>query len=248
MTAMAREPRPRRAGRRLNRAFLAVAVVVSLPIWLPWTCPLQRLLITADKRALIALKNRTALPTAGDYDLRATLTALVAPGADEARWSAQRAAVVEGYVIAVQPAGMELANCLSFTRRDIHVDVGLGPDAAPRERLILEVTPPMRDWARRQGMDWSAGSLRALVGKRARFEGWLMFDREHEQESENSRPGQPGNWRATAWEVHPITSIKLLTPRLTSVQYPSVQTPLHSCLSPAYHPSRWMLHTRELRG
>jgi hypothetical protein len=195
--------------RRWKLIVLIVAAVAT-PVWLPLTCPIQRLFTPTEKRALIALKNRTTLPTAADYDARVTLLALLEPGADDDRWSEDRAAAIEGYVVAVQAAGIELANCLSFTRRDIHIDVGLTPDALPRERVVLEVTPPVRDWARMNGLDWTVNALESLVGKRARFEGWLMFDHEHDQESENSRPGQPGNWRATAWEVHPITSIKLL--------------------------------------
>jgi len=50
-----------------------------------------------------------------------------------------------------------------------------------------------------------------LVGQRVRFEGWLMFDIEHDEESENTSPGRPVNWRATAWELHPVTAIHVLT-------------------------------------
>jgi hypothetical protein len=185
-------------------------VVLSAPLWLPRTCPLQRLFLTADKRVLIELKNRVELPDAADYDLRATLRALLEPGADRQRWSERQAARIEGFVVNVQTAGMELANCLSFTRRDIHIDVALTADAPPRERFILEVTPPMRDWAATHGLDWSIDAIRPLIGRRVRFEGWLMFDREHDEESEHSRPGQPGNWRATGWELHPVTAIELL--------------------------------------
>jgi hypothetical protein len=192
------------------KLIVPIVVAATIPLWLPLTCPIQRLFTTADKRALIDLKNRTALPSPADYDRHVTLQALLEPGPDEQRWSEDRAAAIEGYVLAVHAAGIELANCLSFTRRDIHIDVGLTPDAPPRERLVLEVTPPMRDWALTRGLDWSVGALEPLVGKRARFEGWLMFDREHDEESENSAPGQPGNWRATAWEVHPVTSISLV--------------------------------------
>jgi hypothetical protein len=103
---------------------------------------------------------------------------------------------------------MELANRLSPGRRDTHVEVGASADASSRERVVLEVTPPMRDWARKRGLDWSTTALqRDLVGKVCRFEGWLLFDSEHADESENTNPGDQDNWRATAWELHPITSI-----------------------------------------
>jgi hypothetical protein len=38
----------------------------------------------------------------------------------------------------------------------------------------------------------------------------MLFDTEHVGESENTAPGSPGNWRATAWEIHPVTGITLL--------------------------------------
>ena len=75
----------------------------------------------------------------------------------------------------------------------------------------MEVTPRMRSWAVEWGWDWSAATLKKeLVGRRCRFEGWLLFDREHADESENTAPGARANWRATAWELHPVTSIEVL--------------------------------------
>jgi hypothetical protein len=157
------------------------------------------------------LKNRTALPRANDFDERVTLAELLRPGDDRARWSASSAAAVEGYVVAVSEGGVESTNGFSLFRRDTHIEVGLRPDSPPRERVILEVTPSMRDWAKGQGMDWSHAALaRDLKGRRCRFEGWLLFDLNHADESENIRPGRASNWRATAWEIHPVTLIKAL--------------------------------------
>jgi hypothetical protein len=84
-------------------------------------------------------------------------------------------------------------------------------DAPPAERVVLEVTPRLRDAARGRGEDWSADTLRrTLTGRLCRFEGWLLFDSEHDEEAENTAPGRPGNWRATAWEIHPVTRIEVL--------------------------------------
>ena len=41
------------------------------------------------------------------------------------------------------------------------------------------------------------------------FEGWLLYDTHHAAESENNAPGHPDNWRATAWEIHPITNFEI---------------------------------------
>jgi hypothetical protein len=37
-----------------------------------------------------------------------------------------------------------------------------------------------------------------------------MFDEEHDRESENTNPGHSENWRATAWELHPVTAIQVV--------------------------------------
>ncbi|MGH9175130.1 MAG: hypothetical protein ACRD1H_12275 [Vicinamibacterales bacterium] len=167
-------------------------------------------LLPANKRALNVLKNRTSIPAESDFDDRVTLENVLQPGDDTTRWSSTRAAEVTGYVIVVKQAGIESANRFSFTRRDLHIEIALHRDAPPRERVILEVTPPMRDWAKTRGIDWSAETLqRTLVGRRCRFAGWLLFDTEHVDDSENTNPGGERNWRATAWEIHPVTMIAI---------------------------------------
>jgi len=68
----------------------------------------------------------------------------------------------------------------------------------------------MQEWARQQGRDWSEENLRsAMLNHWCSFEGWLFYDSHHAGESENSEPGRAGNWRATAWEVHPITHFEI---------------------------------------
>ncbi len=157
------------------------------------------------------LKNRDALPGATAFDERVTLAALLQTGDEQARWAETRAAAIEGYVVSVREGSVEAANCFSSTQRDTHIELALRADAPPRERVIVEVTPRLRAWAARQGWDWSTPTLaRELVGHWGRFEGWLLFDRIHAYESENTAPGRVGNWRATAWELHPVTRLQVV--------------------------------------
>jgi hypothetical protein len=166
------------------------------------------LMLSPGKRALGVLKNRTTVPLPEEVDPAVSLAAMLQPGDDRTRWSHARAARIEGVVVAVEQAGIESANGFSPFRRDIHVDVAETRDAAPNRRVIVEVTPPMRDRARARGVDWSVDALRAkLVGRHVRFTGWLLFDSEHADEAENTNPGGRDNWRATAWEIHPVTDI-----------------------------------------
>jgi hypothetical protein len=39
-----------------------------------------------------------------------------------------------------------------------------------------------------------------------------MYDGEHQGQAEHTAPGRTGNWRATAWELHPVTAIELVAP------------------------------------
>jgi hypothetical protein len=77
--------------------------------------------------------------------------------------------------------------------------------------VVAEVTPRLREWAAGAGEDWSEESLRRrLTGRRCRVEGWLLYDTEHDGEAENTAPGRALNWRATAWEIHPVTRVEVL--------------------------------------
>ena len=162
-------------------------------------------------QAINKLKNRTSLPQQQDYDHQVTLNTLLEPGDDSRRWSVSSAARLEGYVVAVRNGSVESANCYSLFRRDTHIGVALSKDAPPRERMEIEVTPRLRQWAKGQGWDWSTEALASeLVGHWCQFEGWLLFDTGHDEEAENTNPGGVKNWRATAWELHPVTSIKVI--------------------------------------
>jgi len=187
---------------------LAAAVSALLPVGV---CPAGGAAITPGGREFARLKNRAAAPSPHDFDVNVSLETLLRPGEDRGRWSELRAGRVEGYVVEVVEAGIEAANCYSYHERDIHIHVAARAGAPRTEWMVVEVTPRARRRASESGRDWSAAALRAeLVGRRCRFEGWLLFDREHADESENTAPGARGNWRATAWELHPVTSIEVL--------------------------------------
>jgi hypothetical protein len=196
--------------RRLSVTIFCL-LLVALLVGTQFYAPPQGCAFSASVRAFDRLKNRTTMPRSMDFDPRVTFAALIEPGDDHARWSEERAAVIEGYVVDVYPGGPESANCFSHLRHDTHLEIALRPDAPPRERVIAEVTPPARDMAAKRGLDWSETTLRqALVGHRCRIEGWLLFDDRHEGESGNTQPYRPQNWRATAWELHPVTGIRIL--------------------------------------
>jgi hypothetical protein len=193
--------------RRTKIILIAVAALALAYVFVPCPCILKAIWIPPDTRAFIGLKGR-GVPPASAYDRRVTLENMLLPGDDHDRWSSSNAASVEGFVVDVQPGGIELSNCFTLTDRDAHIDLALDVKAPAIRRVIVEVTPASRAWARAHGWDWSSGALRRdLVGKQCRFDGWLLWDQSHEDQAENSRPGYYGNWRATAWEIHPVTAI-----------------------------------------
>jgi hypothetical protein len=199
--------------RRRTLLLVGVVVVAIVAVWivLARNCPDAGIALTANARNLHRLKNRTAIPHAADFDSRVTLDALLQPGDDSSRWSNDRAARVQGQVIDVAYARPEATNCFNPCRRDIHIVIAKQNGVAKTEQIVVEVTPNLREWATRQGIDWSEQTLQAqLVGHWCEFEGWLYFDAGHAEESENIHPQQVGNWRATAWEIHPVTKITVI--------------------------------------
>jgi len=184
--------------------FIGAALFIILFVLLWNYCPASGVAWTKQRREFQQLKNRTAQPQQSDFDSSVTLEALLQPGNDQARWSSSSAARIEGYVVSISSGPLEAANC--FCRRDIHLILATRADAPSRDQVVLEVAPRMETTK-----ELSLETLRReLTGRRIRFEGWLFFDALHAGESENTALGRPNNWRATAWELHPITKIEIL--------------------------------------
>ncbi len=175
---------------RILQALLIVVVVVAVVFYhsRPRGGPLNR------------LKNRYTAPQPSEINPAITMAALVAPGDDANRWSNNEAAEITGYVW----------NVKDEADGDTHIE--LVPNAEHREqKVIVEVTPRWRAIMAQRGVDWSTAALRdTLRGRWVRVRGWMLFDTDSRNASENTAPGRRRNWRWTAWEIHPITSIELV--------------------------------------
>jgi hypothetical protein len=192
---------------RRSKLFLLIVIALLIVFSLVFAinCPSAGIALTPRARDLHRLKNRTSLPTVTDFDSRVTLDALLQSGDDRDRWSNNRAARVQGEVIDVAYARPEATNCFNPCRRDIHITLAKHKGAAKTEQVVVEVTPNF------QRGGWSEETLQAqLVGHWCEFEGWMYFDVGHAEESENNFPGKPENWRASAWEIHPVTKITVI--------------------------------------
>lgn len=165
-------------------------------------------------------KNRWNPPTAADFDNTVTTAALVKPGNDRTRWNSQRAARIRGYVAVVAPGTLgESCNCGAKAAVDTDTHIAIVADKSTtqdkRTYVIVEITPRLRENLAAQvpSIDWSTNSLKGrLPGKHVEFEGWLFFDAAHTGEATNTHPKDPkhANWRATCWEIHPVTALQVL--------------------------------------
>lgn len=198
--------------------------------------------LSEAKKAANRLKNRFDFPTQTDIDSGVTLGAMLAPDEDDrSRWEGVKAGRIAGWVVSVKAStGGESCNCGAHDPIDCdtHIDVALTPDAENTEHIIVEVTPRIRQIMAQNGVDWSSETLRnpqtGIKGKWVEFTGWMFFDTDHLHEAENTNPGGSRNWRASCWELHPVTSIVISS-------QPHHHT--HHPLSMAIHNSR-----DELRG
>ncbi len=177
-------------------------------------CPLEGSAKSENLKKLNLLKNRTGLPASSDYDVNVSLAKMLEPGDDQNRWSTDKAAEIVGYVAEVKPGGIETCNCEAkdVYERDTHIELVINPMSfTNNEKVIVEITPRMRKILSAGGEDWSTRALRdRILGRWVKVKGWLLFDFEHARQAENTNPGNERNWRATSWEIHPLTSIEVV--------------------------------------
>jgi hypothetical protein len=167
---------------------------------------------TANLKKLNQMKNRYAVPQDDQIDHSITLSAMLAPGDDKTRWSTTSGAEVTGFVLDVRPGGGETCNCgkTDAAHIDAHIELVLNStDTAGTQSVVVEVTPRLRAIMGDSGTDWSTKTLKKQFGhKWVKVRGWMTFDSQHAGVAENTNPGGASNWRATAWEIHPITDIQ----------------------------------------
>jgi len=133
---------------------------------------------------------------------------------NEDQFSIDKAVILTGYVFNVKMGGVETCNCKTKDEffRDTHIE--LTPDdehTGPEYRIIVEVTPRIRAIMAAKNIDWSTETLKfELKGHKIKVAGWLFYDEEHKSQSSATNPTGERNWRASCWEIHPITYIKVL--------------------------------------
>lgn len=176
-------------------------------------CGMEGTARSANLQKLNQLKNRYTPPQDSEINHSIALGAVLAPGDDRTRWSSSSGAEVTGYVLEVKPGGGETCNCgkTDAAHIDAHIELALQPTDTGKQSMVVEVTPRMRAIMGNSGTDWSTRTLRTqLHGKWITVRGWMTFDSQHANAAENTNPGGASNWRATAWEIHPVTDIRVV--------------------------------------
>lgn len=158
--------------------------MIQLLLALLLFCPVTGSGRTAAEKRANTFKNRTGEPS---QFRTLQVEDLLSAGPEE--WSPHAGVELDGWVIAVKKSGPESCNCFDPKKVDTHILVGASRLSRTRG-VVVEVTPrkPIR------------GADRSLIGRHVLIRGWLFYDSHHEH--------QPG--RATAWEIHPVTSIRVL--------------------------------------
>jgi hypothetical protein len=195
-------------------------------------CDLDGTATSAKGKKLNESKNRYVAPKPADIDCSVTLAAMLAPGDDVDRFDESKGATITGFVVSIKKGGIEDCNCKATKPIDCdtHIDLALSENAPSTQHVIVEVTPRLRAM---MGSAWTTEELSdpdsGIKGKWIEVSGWLLFDVMHVKGAENTNPGGDHNWRATCWEIHPITSIKKLSaaPAEVHVLHPDVLHTLH---------------------
>lgn len=186
-------------------------------------CPPQGDATKSKERQLNVLKARTDAPTDDDVDDTADIGALLEPGDDTLRWTSDTAVEITAFVLGVRDGGAASSNCHSSNPADHDTILDLSADANAFDaghKIVAVITPQGRRIMAGNGVDWSIGAIAAKYTQHyVTIRGWMLFNTAAAGRSLNSAPlAKNGITRATAWEIHPVTSIELDTNSLEQQQ------------------------------
>ncbi|MGB5025063.1 MAG: hypothetical protein WBO44_06925 [Saprospiraceae bacterium] len=161
-------------------------------------------------------KNRYTIPIKSDFDTRLQLKDFVNGEATEGKFLQTKAVEITGYIYDVKKGGVETCNCKTTDPlfRDTHIEITLNDqETGPENRFIIEVTPRIRQALADKGIDWTTEALSENIkGHMVKVQGWLFYDFSHKTENYADDPNNSigrNNWRATSWEIHPVTSLEI---------------------------------------
>ncbi len=150
------------------------------------------------------------------------------PANNTGKFTPTKQVSVTGFVAGVDPGGMpETCNCKRPDLRDVHINIVANQSEVGDQSkyVVVEFTPR---WEKKfhfvdTNYDEMLAAVKAQIeGKWVKFDGWMLYDFIHANASQSTSPNQPVcpndgqqhpncNWRATPWEVHPVTAYTVVT-------------------------------------
>jgi hypothetical protein len=157
------------------------------------------------KEELNLLKNRDKAPILLDHTV--TLARIMKRSEDRKFKNTEGAQIV-GFVAKVKAGEpRETCNCARDDIADIHIDVVLKEADKKKsfKYMIVEISPRFQDQ-----LGDLASVKAAIEGQWVKFTGWMMNDVVHRSNAKNTNPKGKAIWRATSWEIHPVTAFKIV--------------------------------------
>lgn len=183
-------------------------------------CPACGSAVRQSFRDLNVLKNRDDAATSPQ---EVTVAEIRKASNNEGHFDPSQQVWVRGYVASLDKGGFqESCNCGRTDLRDIHINI-VASESERNDKtkfVVVEITPR---WQEKFGMDDSdydamLEDVKSQIRHRwVKFEGWMLYDIAHVTESKSTakkgtpvctdKKGEPKPciWRATPWEVHPVT-------------------------------------------
>lgn len=178
------------------------------------SCPREGIANNDEDSIRNTLKNRWLLPSESDIDTSFNWENLYQDGGDPRRFNQSKAGKLRGYIALVTQQNAESCNCnfKDKTFSDLHIHLSPSEEAIPEkwQYVIVEITPRLRELMKLKNADWSYKELKKLRRKEVEIEGWLFYDWEHGDKAYLYNGDEQKSWRATAWEIHPVTSLKII--------------------------------------
>jgi len=171
-------------------------------------CPLTGQATDAQTKKLNWLMNRASLPTDREIDKEISLESLLNSKDSAGLFSDRYAATVEGFVYSFEEGKAASCNCFSNDKMNWDYILYLSKDGKAKELsdcALVSITPA----SRRLHPNWTPEYLKSLKGKQIKVTGWMLYNFPETRLSYESHPNALKLERHTAWEIHPVTDMKI---------------------------------------
>ncbi len=166
--------------------------------------------LKTELQQLNLLKNRNTQPKSSEIDKKITLEKIMNSKDDPNAFKTSSGVIIEGYIFKAKDEGGESCNCYSNDPKDLDVHVYISNNKYIKsiaECTVIEVSK----YSKQLHPEWCANYFNThYKGHKVQVTGWMMYDFEHKNVSNETNPNSSKCHRKTVWEVHPITSVKII--------------------------------------